>query len=238
MHDGHRQRMYSKLENGGDLFDHEVLEILLFSSDPRRNTNPTAHALLERFGSIAEVLKAHPDELKEVEGVGESTARFLRTVGLCLERTGKTEGVAVLKTPAEWKKFVTMRLRGRGEEYLEIYFTEKGGRVKRIFSYTSFDRNKVMADAGELVKNIALSKPYGILASHNHLNGSSAPSENDDVFTKQLQLICSMNNVNFWDHIIYAGENDIYSYRDLGKLDEIREQYKLSKVLKWTSKSN
>ena len=237
MHDGHRQRMYSKLENGDDLFDHEVLEILLYACCPRVNTNPVAHALIERFGSIAEVLKAQPDELKQVKGVGENTARFLRTVGLCTERTGIAESVAVINTPAEWKKFVTMRLRGRREEYLEIYFTEKGGRIKRVFSYTSFDRNKVMADPSEIVKNIALSRPYGLLAAHNHVNESPSPSEADEVFTRQLQLICSMNNVSFFDHLIFAGENQIYSYKDSGAIDKIREQYNIGKVLKWTSNS-
>ena len=59
LHDGHRRRMYEKLNNGDDLFDHELLEILLFGACPRINTNPMAHALLERFVSISEIGRAH-----------------------------------------------------------------------------------------------------------------------------------------------------------------------------------
>ena len=159
MHEGHRQRMYAKLESGDNLYDHEVLELLLYAVCPRVNTNETAHKLLDRFCSISEIFKADVEELKTVDGVGESVARYLKTVGLCAERAGCVEGAAVLKTLGDCKHFIQVRLRGREEEYLEIYFLQKNGRVNRIFSYTSADRNKVFANADEFIRNLALIKP-------------------------------------------------------------------------------
>lgn len=51
-HDGHRERLRARLEREGiDHFaPHEVLELILFYSVPRANTNPIAHRLMERFG--------------------------------------------------------------------------------------------------------------------------------------------------------------------------------------------
>ena len=66
MHEGHRRRMYQKLKNGDNLYEHEVLEMLLFNAYPRKNTNPVAHELLERFPSISAVLSADIDELMSV----------------------------------------------------------------------------------------------------------------------------------------------------------------------------
>ena len=63
MHEGHRQRLYEKLKNGDNLFEHEILEMLLFNAYPRKNTNPIAHELLNRFPSISEVLLG-PTEFK------------------------------------------------------------------------------------------------------------------------------------------------------------------------------
>ena len=59
-HDGHRARLRTRLEQEGiDHFaPHEILELLLFYSVPRANTNPIAHRLLERFGSLSGVLEA------------------------------------------------------------------------------------------------------------------------------------------------------------------------------------
>lgn len=229
--------MCAKVKEGNRLYDHEVLEIILYSINPRLNTNPVAHKLLDRFCSISEIFKAEVEELKQVEGVGESTAVFLRTLGMCVERAGCAEGAAVLKNFGDCRRFVTMRMQGRTEEFLELYFLDKAGCVKRIYTYTSADRNKVVARADEIIKNIALVKPHGLLAAHNHLNGSAQPSENDEIFTAQLQLICNMNNVKFWDHAIYA-DGQYYSYRDTDELDEMSRKYSLNNVLKWINNSN
>lgn len=229
--------MCAKVKEGDRLYDHEVLEIILYSVIPRTNTNPIAHKLLERFCSVSEIFKAEVEELKQVEGVGENTAVFLRTLGMCIERAGCAEGAAVLKTLGDCRSFVTMRMHGRPEEILELYFLDKSGCVKRIYTYTSADRNKVVARADEIIKNIALVKPYGLLVAHNHLNGSAEPSGNDEIFTAQIQLICNMNNVKFWDHLIYA-DGKYYSYKDKDRLDNMARKYSLNNVLAWINNSN
>ena len=60
MHDGHRQRMRQRyLRAGLDGFDDlAILEFLLHFAIPRRDTNPIAHALLDRYGSLSAVLEA------------------------------------------------------------------------------------------------------------------------------------------------------------------------------------
>ena len=47
------------------------LELLLFYAIPRRDTNPIAHRLLDRFGSLSAVLEAEPALLTEVDGISE-----------------------------------------------------------------------------------------------------------------------------------------------------------------------
>ena len=61
-HAGHRQRLKERfLKAGADaLPDYEMLELLLFQANPRRDTKPVAKKLLEHFGSFAEVISAEP----------------------------------------------------------------------------------------------------------------------------------------------------------------------------------
>lgn len=82
IHDGHRQRLKKRfLEEGLDNFsDIQVLELLLFYCIPRKDTNPIAHSLLGHFGSLSQVLEATPEELRKVEGVGETAATFLHLI--------------------------------------------------------------------------------------------------------------------------------------------------------------
>ena len=58
LHDGHRQRAKDRYRQlGADaLADHELLELALFYAMPRRDTNETAHRLLDQFGSLDRVL--------------------------------------------------------------------------------------------------------------------------------------------------------------------------------------
>ena len=79
LHQGHRERMRERIAQQGfeSLADHEALEVLLYLTNPRKNTNVMAHALLKRFGSFSRVLDAEEEELCKVEGVGPATARML-----------------------------------------------------------------------------------------------------------------------------------------------------------------
>ena len=67
IHEGHRQRLKERfLEEGLDNFTEvQVLELLLFYCIPRRDTNPIAHALLDRFGSLSQVLEARVEDVCE-----------------------------------------------------------------------------------------------------------------------------------------------------------------------------
>ena len=82
MHEGHRKRLRENfLKNGLDNFQsHNVLEMLLFYTIPRSDTNETAHRLIDRFGSLSAVLEAPVEELMKVKGVGERTATFLHLI--------------------------------------------------------------------------------------------------------------------------------------------------------------
>lgn len=233
MHEGHRSRMYQKLKNGDNLFEHELLEMLLFNAFPRKNTNPVAHALLKAFGSIRGVLSAEVEELCAVEGVGESVALYLKCIGKCTEysKTSADVPVAVLKSYEDFKRFVMLRMRGKTQEILELYCLEKSGRIKRIFTFTTNEQSRVEVNSDRVAKAIATVKPYGILIAHNHLSGTSQPSENDDRFTMAVQLMCSMNNVNLQDHCIYASDSNIYSYFFAGKIDKIKNNYSFEKLV-------
>ncbi|MFT8586341.1 UPF0758 domain-containing protein [Acetobacter papayae] len=63
---GHRQRMRERVLRHGPagLADYEIIEMLLFSGVPRRDTKPLAKALINQFGSLSAVLGAPPEALR------------------------------------------------------------------------------------------------------------------------------------------------------------------------------
>jgi DNA repair protein RadC len=231
MHEGHRQRLLGKLEAGDNLYEHELLEILLYNAYPRRDTNPIAHALLARFASIKEVVTADVDELCLVEGVGKNVAMYLKCVGRCMEAGNNCDSFTVIKNTEDLKQLISRRFNGRSNEYLEFYFLDKAGRVKRICTYTSNEATRVEIKPDEIIKLISVYRPYGLFIAHNHINSISKPSKADDEMTKTVQLICSMNNVKLYDHCIYRAENDIFSYYISGRINKIKAEFTVESVL-------
>ncbi len=80
---GHRRRLINRYAAFGAecLYEHELLELLLYRVYRRQNTNEIAHRLIDAFGSFAKVLAARPEELIQIQGVGRRAAEFLAAIG-------------------------------------------------------------------------------------------------------------------------------------------------------------
>jgi len=81
-HLGHRERLRQRFLAGGPdaLQDYELLELVLFGANPRRDTKPLAKALLKEFGDFAEVVAADPERLKAVKGMGDVALVTLKAI--------------------------------------------------------------------------------------------------------------------------------------------------------------
>ena len=90
-HDGHRKRLRERyLTQGLEGFQpHEALELLLFYAIPRRDTNLLAHQIIDRFGSLDAALSASPQELAQIDGVGESAAALISLLRPMLALAGR-----------------------------------------------------------------------------------------------------------------------------------------------------
>jgi DNA repair protein RadC len=78
---GHRTRLRQRLLDGGAeaLPDYELLELVLFLAQPRRDMKPLAKRLLDRFETFDAVITASPRELRAVEGAGDAVVAALKT---------------------------------------------------------------------------------------------------------------------------------------------------------------
>ena len=102
LHEGHRKRLKQRFINDGlsTFEDHNVLELLLFYSIPRSDTNEIGHKLLKTFGSLSNVFDAPIEELCKVEGIGEHSAVLIKLIPeICnIYSTDKTENIKVINS--------------------------------------------------------------------------------------------------------------------------------------------
>src|ERR1700731_969260 len=88
---GHRERLRERFQGAGPdaLSDYELLEMVLFTAQPRRDMKPLAKSLLKKFGSFAEVIHAPETRLREVDGVGDVTITQLKLIAAAASRIAK-----------------------------------------------------------------------------------------------------------------------------------------------------
>ena len=221
MHEGHRQRLIAKLEEG-TLCDHEYLEMLLFNALPRKNTNDIAHRLLAEFGSLNKVFAAKPEQLCKVEGVGKSVASYLQCLSLAIQAYVDKKIVALPKKfePQSFLTFVKNQYESATKEILDMYFIDGEGAVYKRVGYTTQSLYSVIVEPDELVSTFLKEKTSGIVLVHTHPSGNMQPSAMDDKTTQNIQKLCYHNGVLLCDHVIYSSRG-MYSYYLSGKLHEL-----------------
>ncbi len=217
-HSGHRQRLLKRF-NEEILPEQEQLEILLFNAMPRRNTNDLAHRLLARFGSMEGVLSSSMTKLKEVEGVGDSLASYLRVIGIYLEKglrsaTKRIDGALATEEFIESVRPIYERLK---TETVTAYLIDKTGKVVREYTFSEDRKTLVRFSTHEFVWLLQDARPSGVFLVHNHPDGKVEPSKTDDEATKRCQSICFAYGVAFYDHVIFVGDS-YYSYYLSGRL--------------------
>ncbi len=241
-HAGHRQRLMDKVLKDA-CCEHEYLEMLLCYAIPRRNTNDLAHRLLAEFGSIEKVLAADAKQLEEVKGVGKSAVALLKCVHKFFQdyvSTYVVDDEANLPETYEASSFAQyayQRYRKIKVETLDVFFLDEAGRFFRQKSFTSKKEDMVVIDVEELSKLCASLRPSGIVLVHNHPLSGYAPSNTDDVATRNCQYICNLHNVLLCNHFIVA-PSGVFDYYTSGKLKKIVDTYQLKSLLEQPFEEN
>ncbi len=231
-HAGHRQRMYEKAQRE-ELLDWELMEMLLYTFLPRRNTVDLAHRLLDRFGSAVTVFFASLEQLLEVNGVGDSIAKALYLMGLFYRKHFKLvyDPFAGKFNHAEFLLRAGDMYVAEPSEVLDIYLLNEAGRVISRHRRTDERNGQVRLDTQWLGKLLADEEVYGVMMVHNHPDGTACYSENDEIATRACQMVCNMHRKVLCDHVIFSKEG-VYSYYQKGNLDKISETYSVNKIIR------
>lgn len=220
VHTGHRERLRERFISTGleGYAPHEVLELLLTYAIPRRDTNPIAHALLDRFGSLQKVLEAPQKELESVEGVGENAAVLIAMM-LPLMRhylVSCEKERAVLRTPDACKAYARALLLGESVEQVEAVALDGRNRVIGTERVASGDEGEASVSARRIMAFLLRAGAAQAVICHNHPQGSAMPSQADIRWTKDMRSLMAAMHIYLLDHIIIAGGN-AYSFRENGQ---------------------
>ena len=219
IHDGHREKMRQRyLKSGLEGFaDHEALELLLYYAIPRRDTNPIAHALMERYGSLSAVLTAPVEDLRKVEGVGESAAILLRLAPQMYQkaRLSDAEQETVLNSVDRVGAYLLQRFIGERREVVYQLCLDRKGKLLACKRLGEGGVASADLDIRKLMENAILTSASVVILAHNHPSGVALPSGEDYAATTRVQQALATIGVELADHIIVA-DGDFVSLKDSG----------------------
>lgn len=228
IHDGHRKRMRERFRKEGleGFAPHEVLELVLFYGRARGDVNPTAHALLDHFGTLKGVLEARPEQLMTVPGVGEESATLLSLL-LPLFRRYSACVLAErqrISNRREAQEYCVSLLAGRRTEHFYVISLSADSQVlgQRLVAEGSL--TEVSAYPRTVVETALNYNAHSVILCHNHPGGAVQPSQADLNTTLGLQDILTALGVTLLDHIIVAG-TEAYSMVQHGDLNGEAEEY-------------
>lgn len=221
IHDKHRMRVKARFRKQGlETFnEHEVLELMLYQSIPRGDTNETAHRLLAQFGSLIDVLEARPEELEAVQGIGEHSAtciHLFHEVAIRYQRdlAMRKQNACQLVTYEAFAEYFIPQFEGVAEERFLAAFLDNASRVLKCEVLGRGSVSRVSVDLADLVRKAYLYKCSTIAIAHNHPNGDIVPSNEDIELTKRIARVLSELDMTLIEHTLVANDK----WCSIGKL--------------------
>lgn len=217
VHDGHRERMRLRFRETGSFdgfSEHEIIEMLLFYTHPRRNTNDIAHDLIEAFGSIAGVIEAEYDDLIKVKYITENAAMLFKMLPkfLPIYYNSKNNGMVYDNSQKLIALFEPYFVGLAHEEFRAAYFNNKLALIKNV-ALDSGDPSGTSVNIRKLVEIALRENAATVAIAHNHPKTSSKPSNGDINTTQKIIEVLRPMKIDFLDHII-VGEDKTISLRD------------------------
>ncbi len=223
MAEGHRQRLRDRfLRYGIDSFtDEEIIEVLLSMGTPRKDCKLPARELCSRFGSLAMVLEAAPQELQQVKGVGpnnifavkfihEAARRFLRQ---------RLQSRPQIHSARDIADYLCHALSFRDREvFIAVFLDSKNGVIdlEELFSGTA---NATAVYPREVMRKALIKNATALICAHNHPSGSIEPSRADRIITWQIIKAAEVVGIRMLDHIIIGGPSKYFSFSENGLMN-------------------
>ena len=232
LHEGHRQRLKNRfLESGLDDFQpHNILELLLFYSIPRKDTNDIGHELIEKFGSLSAVFDANVEDLVQVDYITENSATLIKLIP-ALSRAyliDKNSHIKQFSNIEYIKKFLLGLFHGEKTEKVYVFFLSNGFDLLGYEKVHDGSVNSSSLDARRVIELVFKYNASMIMIAHNHPNGTAFPSMEDITTTGQLSTIFAPFSVPIVEHFIV---NEVDCYPLINKTASLKANNEINQKL-------
>jgi len=196
--------------------DYELLQVILFTSNPHGDVESLVGKLLDRFGSLAEVMSANAEalaaaglSLPAIAGV-----KFVREVALRFLRAELHERPVV----GSWDKLIdycNAHIAYSKVEEFHILFLDHKNTLIRDERQQRGTIDHTPVYIREVIRRALELGASALILLHNHPSGDPTPSPSDVSVTIDIIKVAAPLGITVHDHLI-IGRGRYASLRELG----------------------
>lgn len=225
-HKGHRKRVLKEFIDFGipeDVRPHKVLEMILFFTIPRKNTDELALIVWNYFNkSFVRVMEATIEELiassenvpPGTPKITEYSARHIKSIlevaKFYYSQKAKEEKWFLTKKDAA--TFLFKQLVDKNTETTYLLCMDNSSRFLACPKISEGDEFSVSVSPRQLVKKITQIGATNVVLAHNHPRGTALPSDSDIQATKRISFALLGVGAKLVDHIIVADKDFVSLY--------------------------
>ena len=210
-HDRPREKLLAK--GAAALSDQELLAVLLGKGTQQVDVMTLAAKLTRVIDEKG--LSVRPEDLIDLDGVGEAKATLILAAIEFARRRIKPEGMKI-ETPADVLPLIRHYADRKQEHFLAITINGASEVQNiRVISIGLIDRSPV--HPREVFADALVERASGIIVAHNHPAGILEPSLADVEATKQLKAVGAVVGIELLDHIIF-NRSGYFSFLESGRL--------------------
>lgn len=216
---GHRARLRERFSQaqGIGLADYELLELLLFLAIPRGDTKPIAKSLLQKFGSLAALLKAEQGLILETPGVGLGVLHVIQLMQAFMGKVLQQEMMSkpILASCQSVLDYCHATMAYDQREIVRLLFLDRKNQVIADEVQQTGTVDHAPLYPREVVKRALDLGASALIIIHNHPSGDPTPSRGDIETTLKVQQAASSLGIEIHDHLI-IGKGRHSSLKSMG----------------------
>ena len=221
--DGHRKRLREKFIKSGlkGFHDYEIVELLLSLGTPRKDCKPQAKEAVKKFKTLRGVLEASPDELQQIDGIGQHNAFAIKLVQEVAREFLKEKIIdkPIYKSAQEIFDYLYHSMRDIKREVFKVIYLNSQNQIIETEDLFKGTINSSAVSPREVMESAIKNNAVSLIFVHNHPSGNPEPSKSDKELTKDLVYAGSIMRIKVLDHII-IGNNRYFSFAGEGLIGE------------------
>ena len=206
-------------KSAATLTELELLEMILYPSNPRGDTKPIAKRLMRELGSLAGVLRAPVETLQQLDQVGPAAIAAIKiTEAAALHLIhSRIKNQSVLRNRVDVQDYCINRLAHERREHFIILCLDNQNRLISEETMSVGTVNQTAVYTREVVNAALKHQAQAVILLHNHPSGELKPSRADIDVTRDIEKALAVMGIALHDHLIIA-DTTCVSFKSLGHL--------------------